>query len=710
MKRIVSIILAMLLAFGAMAALVGCSPKQEVLTIGEWLCMLENDFGMYSYRTEEPYLAGMSPGDLYFAVAQIAGDYGLLPKDGKINLHAPLTKEFAALSLAKAAGREDFSNMSDAEIAKYSAEKDYCAFAYGGGRRGAKNPVPLAAARASVAVARDKWLDRNYETKSEVQFKDEVVELSPEILADYDEAADQVTLPAEAASELNPGDYYVVENATSYGSIAVFQADSVNIDGDMAVVTNVPGELDLEDFIEDLYVSNSQPIDLMTGIVEDGLGRVVSVPETADLQSATAAPAVVPMMYQGGGAVAQPLKAAKPSAINLDYEMDGLRIQGTVDSDTIVFSVGGKVKFGDKDVDVAVSRSISNLTPVFEYDIKKAALDYSYFVLEYTEKDLLSAKMNTDLLESAFHLDTNIPFSAGLNKIIDALRQTASEEGTWVINVMQVALPGLSNGVWNLVLNIAVKITLSGSATLEISSNKVQGLEVRKNSLPNFIVEEEDRTVNLEMKAKLESTLYLGLSVTFFSAPGIAKGYNAFGLGIEGGAGIECGTQFWLVDGSGELRETQTAAGSSEVFDLAIAAAVAADDPEAGMHVDVCVDGVIYGLLKFTLDEQSDVAKLIKLIQPDFPISIEFYNKQNATWKYIHAEGGSLVSACTHQQGLQDGKKEEESTTAALETVNPSTDFYSDESLSGQLRLPPDSYAFVYLMRLRGQQLGLVEK
>ena len=103
MKRLISIILLVATLFTLASPLAGCSANKEtVLTVGQWLMMINDAFGMQSYIEEKPYFESVSSTNPYFETVQIAAEWDVVDRNSSIDVEKTLTWETALVTLVNA--------------------------------------------------------------------------------------------------------------------------------------------------------------------------------------------------------------------------------------------------------------------------------------------------------------------------------------------------------------------------------------------------------------------------------------------------------------------------------------------------------------------------------------------------------------------------------------------------------------------------------
>jgi len=656
MKRLISAALALLLAF-SMAALTGCAPKQDTLTVGEWLSMVNDEFGMYSYDEEdEPYIEGMSPGDPYYEAAQIAGAWGTIPQGSDLDLSAPLTNEFAAASLAKTVGREDFAGMSDKEIAQYSAENGYLAYDY----RGANRTVSLEDAVASIETAKDVWTQPVSTPSRQVTYAEGVVPLPENATMtaafSYDDTANAVTLPEAAARQVKPGDVYLLFNLPPFGESQAFRAQTVNTANGVTTVVNSSAQPQMHEIFDELHIAASPEVDFTNVGYIDGAGNVqpynplAAAPRIGEQSTFNGAPAVQPLKtitmdgFKDNG-MAGKKEIKLPNGWDVEYDLSKTSASFTIKK--------GKIPEMDMALSIDSNGNLYSGGPEGGFSGEAyAGYTISIFDICPTVKiDYKTLGEGKTGLITGWSLDTGIP--TRVDYAYACLSYKVSEEfkaGAKIAEeflIMSVPIPvdavfgGLLATLW---VEIKMIITIEGeiSLTASLSDYKV-GFE-RNGGSTREISEKHKSEPELKINASLELTPYIGLRLS------IVCDLLAGEAGLAAGIGIEAETSNLL-------------------------------DPP------ICVDASLYWVVKLKFGVSAGFGALSESKE------ISICNKNNAKIKDYHFEDWAIVSyyeGDTYHRNCCRDKEEEQETTADPNGPTNAPDPY--EPFTGERRLQLDSY------------------
>ena len=119
-KKLISILMVIVTLLSMVMSFSGCSTQQNnSLTLGQWLGMVNNSFGMESYSQEEPYIKNVSKENEYFNTIQIAAEWDVIDRDTIINPNSALTWKEALVTLVNV-GNFTSTNATEDEKIDYA--------------------------------------------------------------------------------------------------------------------------------------------------------------------------------------------------------------------------------------------------------------------------------------------------------------------------------------------------------------------------------------------------------------------------------------------------------------------------------------------------------------------------------------------------------------------------------------------------------------
>ncbi|MGN0610507.1 MAG: Ig-like domain-containing protein [Ruminiclostridium sp.] len=640
-KRFLAMLLSLSFLLSASCVLTGCSDEEsDTISKGDTLALIEDCFGMYDYSTATPFTKTVGNDSSYFDTVQIAFEWGLTD-DENIDVESAATKGFLAQALVKCVDLTDVSAMTPDDILEYAVNNGYVSFEYRGRTDSIRN-VTRKEVDESIAKSYVRWTDRQLEQHEEVKYSDEVKNFISEGLTQdefsVDESTDTVVLPASQVSELKQGDTFVLPAKEGVSSVKAYKAEDVEIQGDKAIVRT--SEASVDTAIENLDVSGTITPDLTSCNIIDGAGNVIPADDAVAEPQMNVGEAY-PELLSDTMDDAQNAALAKISR-SIKFEMDGLKINGTVSNDSVSVNLTGDIYANKQNgIKVAVNKSYEIKDIAFDYDYKIDwfKLKYAYAKLSYktVDKSSLDVSYKKTLVAAPKYSNGNGHF---LSNFTRSIIKDSQAKGAKTIKICSI--PIVSGGVVSFNLDIKIKISVSGKIELSVTTSSVNGIEYKNGKLR--YIKEDSKDTNLTLNGKAELTLYLGCS---FKALGI----NVVGLGIEGGIGCSATLTAHLADSSGKLLDEISLNGNTKLVEDSLSdlngAQISTDTGGTiDTKCDICFDWSTYGILKFTMDSECTVAKLTGA-----SLNIEILGSSNAKIKPLcgHIENGVKVPECTRK-------------------------------------------------------------
>ena len=670
-KRLLSLLMALILGLGTVP-LSACGSK-ETIKRGDLLTMICDSFGMVSYTQEEPYLASVGEDSPYFGPVQACVEWGIVdPEEQDYDLEAAVTRGELALAVVNATGMAEGS--SDEEKVALAASQGFVEAKSDGTVKENTKVTPQEAADA-VAAACNMWLNQTYDTPvEEIGYVDGVQDLTEE-LTDYRVEGNVTYIPVSSGVDIQPGDVYVLGPQNPGETADAQKAESVEVVDGYYVITNSTDELTMEevlgeyknqatitpDFLNDcqIFGPDGQPVTLVA----------------SDSSASASAEARQLGVFQSGS-----LEFTAP---------DGSEISVSIKSSSFTVSYKKPIKLKEPLKDCLSgegSITVSNVKVTTDVDfgwlakLKKASVKLDY---QTTITGGVSLKAKIPDLILAPYSNRNGGFLSNLKN--SSLKwDTDDMKGATEIKICTIKLAG--GKLAGLSLEVKLKIGLSGSAELSITMAGSRGIEYKNGNLRYIKSNNTDWDFNV--KGKLEITPYIGLKLNVLK-------FNVFSGGVSGGVGFELEFIAHVVDSENHLLEqvdceligdltdsienasmTTSASVISEIAESQ-GGVYAASDEEVQLHMDICCDLAAYGILKIEVEDECLVGKLAK---GKVKLSVEFFNKDNATFAHWHIEDWQNVGECTRkytpfdegdadaadEENQEEGKEQQGSTVLDL--------------------------------------------
>lgn len=649
-RRMLSLLLIFSMLTGVLS-LSGCGKtEQNQMTRGDLLDMLCDEFGMYDYEQETPYLDSVPVDDPYFASVQKCVEWGILPADDlTYDVYAPATRGELA-ELAVNAGRlTDEADSTESKLA-CAAELELVE----SGRNGKideNRKITREEARAALSTAQEIWADPNYEEYLEYELHNGVTEIGVNENITYPAVEDGLLLPADKAAGLTEGSIYLARDA--YGFVQAHRVGALEVTGEGVLVTNRDEGLDIEDVFETIQYQESSTPDFSNSIVTDGGGNVLTADGTGAsgvLFSETDEPAQA--HFLGAGVQARQIgQTGGMGGRSLEFTVDGVKIKGSISGDSIAFSAKGKI---NDEMSFSASYELSDFKFDQKVDFSRGQLNYARLKLDYTAKNTLKfeAKLSATSVDNPGAFSSTTDYKSALMGVINDVAYDNSVSGfnydgmhakgcSKSIGIARIAIPGVHYGVAGLVLEIKLEVSLTGSIELSVQIANPNGIEYQRGAGVR-VIKGNDIAADLKLQVSLEFLIYAGLVASFC-------GFNVADFGAKAGIGGSVSSTVHLADYTiaGELGIERAAVNTELPGDFM--EAVARTRLGGTMKIETCSDARADAILRISVGSNSIIGKIVSWEHEIFgPKSGKLWSK---AW---HIEDGIFVEECTRQYRMKE--------------------------------------------------------
>lgn len=688
MKRLISIILLVATLFSLASPLAGCSANKEtVLTVGQWLTMINDAFGMQSYIEEKPYFDNVSSSNPYFETVQIAAEWDVVDRNAPIDVEKTLTWETALVTLVNAGNF----------VAAESDNKEKISFAIENFDRSIRDywmnrNIQYQKAVVLLATAQEKWVNKRYDENVEnVSYNDNVVNLAETVKTDYAVNGNQVAISSEFAGEINEGDVYVLQSQDNPLELSYYKAEQVTSSDGVTYISNSGDELELEDVAQEVKLQGTIVPTAENTVVCDGNGNVIAEPQVVNQVFTGDGPKVELLRYTQTATSSKHTFKVGENEVSLSYNLNGaLDMKIGVKTANLL----GGDDYGKLNGEASFEISNLEITRDFDYSVwsglKSATLKVDYetktkFGVSYSAKPV-------DAVAAPQYSNGNGKFLTNFKRAILKDKDGLGAKTIASKKVIKVCSLNVYNaGVAKICLDVNLQIAVDGSLSVTITQGGTTGVEYKNGNLR--FIKKNSKSAEAELKAQVELTLGFGPALYLI---GLEK--QLIGLEVQMGVGAAASVKMHLADVEMHLIEEMsfddTPAEDCEVFNtLSIDASAEAIQAvaesqggvykaEAGatvsLHVDTCFDVSVYGILKFGLTDSSYAAKFIggkvKLTCTVFSSkNAKFFNYHVDNWNWIGGvtNWGAVAnqSACTLQYRPFDEEPEATTPTESIEAT-----------------------------------------
>lgn len=672
LKRVISFVLAIASILSLLLSLGGCSSKtDDSLTVGQWLMLVNDSFGMESYISDEPVYKNITPENPYYATAQIAAEWGVI-SGNEIDLDAPLTWRTALVSLVNAGRFVDLDLLDEDKIDYAIKHFDSTIRKYWMSRNiSADKAVEL------LSVAQESWATKKYYDRVEnVKLQDNVVDLTE---ATYSVNTNDGTLiiSENAAEGIEPGEIIIISDDANKFEKKYIRVAEIKTDGENAVVTASNESVEIEDVYEEIYIEETLVPTANNTVIYDGNGNLVSA---------------------GAGAVNQNWNGSTPQVVNLAYTSNNQAAIYNCASNSHSFTIDGyTVKLGynlDGKLDLSVSVEmpnmlnkaaekkghslkfsagvdISNLEVTHKFDWKTEwkgiipvpTLDSAELKVDYTVKQKygLTYAGKEEFLAAPKYSNGNGKFLTNFKRAIMKKEDGDVYGAETIASKKEIKICSLniySVGVAKVCLDVRASISVNGSVEITITENGSKGVEYEGGKIR--FIKSNNKSLDAQAKAKVEAAIGFGPALYVI---GLEK--RLVGVEVKIGVGASASLKAHLADSHMHLIEeldfadttpeqasAMASVGNDITADAAAIQAVAEAqggiyEAQAGaevkLHIDWCIDVKVYGILSVGVTDESYLVDFLDTKK--IKLSVSIWNEKNATFLNMHVDNFDWLGA-----------------------------------------------------------------
>lgn len=648
-KKIIAIVLVIVTLLSMVMSFSGCSTQQNnSLTLGQWLGMVNNSFGMESYSQEEPYIKSVSKENEYFNTIQIAAEWDVIDKESTIDPNSALNWKEAIVTLVNV-GNFTSANATDDEKIDYAINNfDSRIRKYWMNRQ-----IDVASATQLLVVAQEKWANKTYkESISKVEYSENVVDFSDAKQSDYTiSESGNVLVRSDMLENIEVGKVVVLPSSENNATPNAYKIKEIKTNEDYVEI--VPdNDLELGDFVDELYIEDTVTPDLTKAAFYDGNGNLMSGGSVSNVTpqsySSISEPIISTLAYSPiGNAKAIPLT----SKTTFSFEVDGCKVEVAMKSDGLSAKIEMPMSEKDKSWVGYYETEISN----FQITNK---IDYSWFTLHSAEVKVDYTTKNTIGVKKKFVEEKAVyapKWSNGNGQFLTNLKNSVwkndKSKGAKTIKIGSIKVASI--GVASFSVDVFAKLKVDGTLEISCSETGCKGIEYKNGSCR--VINTSDKDTDVKFKCKAEGTVSVAPTVNAF-------GFAIIGLKVETGLGAEVSLTLHLADaGNHLLQEIETSDLPPEVVESMQVTGLSADAEEiqkyaeeqggtfecetstVDLHLDRCFDVNIYFILKVGLEEETLAGKLLKGTK--ITVEWEIFGSKNAKICNLHVENGDWPKA-----------------------------------------------------------------
>ncbi len=713
MKRLISIILLVATLLTLASPLSGCSAnKDTVLTVGQWLTMINDAFGMNSFTEEKPYFANVQSDDPYFEAVQIATEWDVVDRNGTIDVNEELRWKFALVSLVNVGNFTDIEASDEAKIDCAIHNFDTTIRKYWMNRT-----IEPEKAILLLATAQKQWANKEYDhVTEEVNYNQGVVDLTSVDKIDYQVKDNVVQIAKSDHYDLSVGDVYVLPQTESNPFVQVNKVESITEDENYIYIKNSDEELTLEDVAQDINIEETFVPSAENAVIYDGNGQVISVGSNVvpqmnkDVGNYSVAPLIntgssdyqTEAFYTAQAPVQKHTFTLGDWKVNLTYQLDGALDFGVELETPNMLTQKYQKEHPTQELTASFSAKINNLKVTNKVDYKLFKLKSATLRVDYEEevsgKLKFAGKPVNKLLAPEYRNDGDFAKNWANKVLKDADGENC--KGAKTIKVCSVDI--YSIGVARVCLDINFTISAEGTVSVTMTMRGAKGIEYKKGNMR--LINTCDKDVDVDIKAKIEATVGVGPALYVV---GLKK--PIIGLQVSGGLGAALRVKFNIADNQNHLIETT----SADQFSLAFAEDIQNTEIKSSaeeikkvaeaqgctysietsedikLHFDVCVDGYIYAIVRVSITDTSYIAEFLG---NKITTSWEIFGEKNGKLITVHNDNGKFSfgyaghpAVCTLAYVPFEEKASADETTGPAATQNNGTVLEGDSIILNQM-------------------------
>lgn len=557
MKRVIALLLVVATLMGVAGCFAGCSSENTApLTMGAWLSMINQAFGMDSYLEEKPFFPNIDEKNPYFGAVQIAAEWGVVDSTQKLDANKKITWQDALLTLVNVGGFVSES-ASEEEKINYAIEH----FDPSIRKYWMKRTISGEKATALLSAAQEQWATRTYDEHiEEIAYAEGVKDFSASenLVENYQVLENSViAIPKAENIEIAAGEVFVLPgNAQTMGTTA-YKAESVESDDQYLYIKIDEDELELTDIAEEIYVQNTFTPTVENSVVYDGNGNILSVGSNLVASQGDAGVHLLGNtgVYQTGTKASHTFKIpsgkkGKDFEVSLSYDLNGeFDLSASVSTPNLLDSEETELKL---EAGFEISKlKVTNKIDYKWFELKEASLRVDYEA-KVEGGATLSKKPIDKVLAPA---KQNYPGGFFRNFKDLALKdKNAKGVGAKTIKLMSINV--FEGGVARVCLDVKLVLELEGSIKLILTESGAKGLEYKKGNLRSINTSDKDFDGQLKGKIELIGSIGPALYVT-----GLKKAILGVAVGV--GVGAEFSYTVHFADQENHLLETSN---TSEVM------------------------------------------------------------------------------------------------------------------------------------------------
>lgn len=676
MKKVLTRILAFILALNSILMLGGCSSKSnQILSLGQWLNMVNSTFGMESYTNDEPYFKNINKDNEYFKDFQIAVEWEVIDKDEDIDPQKNLKWREALVTLVNVG---EFLPIDSS----YSEKVDYAIKHFDMSIRDywMDRDIDAESAMKLLYIAQEQWANKKYEmVTEETQFKEDIIDFTNKenLVNGYTVKDNQVVIPYSDDIQIQEGAIYVLPSQNQSLGIKTYKAKKITKDDQYIYIDNENNELELDDVVEEIHSSGTYRPTEENTIIYGPNGDVLLAGGYAQQQSSITDEEVI-LNHLDSSTDIQSYQLKKLGSkikntykidnceVTLEYNLDGqFDLKATVESPNLL----NNKKTGGPELKGSASVKISDVKISHNIDRLGLKMDSAMLKVDYTTEKSWKMELSGKPVDKV----VAPKYSNGNGKYLTNLKnrklKDLNDKGAKTIKLGSINV--FSTGAVRVCLDVNLKISCEGSVSLTLTEHGTKGVEYKNKNIR--FINSIDKDVDVELKAGIEATVGLGPALY---TVGLKK--KIIGFQITFGIGGKASATAHLADNENHLLEEITGSDiPPEYYEVIRNLNIVADTlaiitvaqsqggiyhptaDEVPLHTDVCIDVSAYIIFRIGLSDESLVTDLSNWLGKELKLSVEIFGEKNAKFFNMHVDNFDFASGLQNIGWGSDANKKQ---------------------------------------------------
>lgn len=571
MKRWIAVQL-IIVMFVCSLSLNGCSSRNEnTVSMGQWLALIADSFGMQSYMETKPYFKNVSEDSDYFYAFQMAAEWDILPVSDEVKSSTPVTWGEALITLVNAGEFTELTASDDEKIQFAMEHFDSSIREYW-----KKRPIEYTQAVKILDIAQSMWAERTFENKIEnISFADGVTDFTQNEDFAYICTNDVITMSAEQAQGLQAGDVYILPGNDEQNA-SINKVESIEIADGVATIVNSPEFVDEQalNSIEELRIQETEKIDFsqINGIYDEQGNPITfeSISNAATGVADSGADGIMTsLLYRENDAGV--LQTGKFADLSWKFKVGKFEIVLSANGNSLSVEAASeegksnRYRTGKEKVYAKATIKDVNLTTDVDYSWGKLhsatmKLDYKVAVeggVKKTQEGRVG-KPIPDGKDGKQHLKTVFKeYKDALLTLQKEMRNSKCHEEIYICRISM-----LSSGLASVDFIVKGKVSASGELKLVIEKAGSEGIQYKNGNVR--YIKSGDIDTDFVADGSLELTISPGFGVTILKKVSVGE------VLIDVGAGVDTKMTAHLFDIEGhELYEGEAAMSAEEAQALA---------------------------------------------------------------------------------------------------------------------------------------------